>query len=63
MAAALLLVGLAGAPPSSAQFGPPPDTPVVVAPVVARPVRDEVTFIGTVEPNGRLPAGGPGHGA
>ena len=49
--AVLFLLGLLGAPPALAQFGPPPDTPVVVARVAARPVKDEVTFIGTVEPD------------
>jgi RND family efflux transporter MFP subunit len=51
VAAASVLGGLLGVLPTEAQFGPPPDTPVVVAPVVARPVRNEVTFIGTVEPD------------
>ena len=51
LAGVLLLVGLLGAPPSHAQFGPPPDAPVVVVRVAARPVKDEVTFIGTVEPD------------
>jgi HlyD family secretion protein len=48
---ALLLASLLGAPPTRGQFGPPPDVPVVVVRVAARPVRDEVTFIGTVEPD------------
>jgi HlyD family secretion protein len=33
------------------QFGPAPDVPVVVARVAERPVSEEVTFIGTVEPD------------
>jgi hypothetical protein len=68
---ALLQAGLLGPIPSGAQFGPTPDGPVVVARVAARPVKDEVTFIGTGAfarawngrlPNGRLPAGGTGSG-
>jgi RND family efflux transporter MFP subunit len=51
IAFASVLAGCVGVLPARAQFGPPADTPVVVAPVVARPVRDEVTFIGTVEPD------------
>jgi HlyD family secretion protein len=52
LAGAVLLLGsLLGPSPSGAQFGPPPDVPVVVARVASRPVRDEVTFIGTVEPD------------
>jgi RND family efflux transporter MFP subunit len=53
-AGALLLGSLLGALPSGAQFGPPPDVPVVVARVAARPVKDEVAFIGTVEPDRRV---------
>jgi HlyD family secretion protein len=37
--------------PAHGQFGPPPDVPVVVVQVAERPVRDEVTFIGSVEPD------------
>ena len=51
LVAALVLAGCLGALPSSAQFGPPPDVPVVTARVASRPVKDEVTFIGTVEPD------------
>jgi HlyD family secretion protein len=51
VAALLLLASLLATTPSGAQFGPPPDVPVVVARVATRPVRDEVTFIGTVEPD------------
>jgi HlyD family secretion protein len=51
LVAALLLGGFLGALPAGAQFGPPPDVPVVVARIAARAVRDEVTFIGTVEPD------------
>ena len=51
LVAALTLIGLLAGSPSRAQFGPPPDVPVVVAPAAARPVKDEVTFIGTVEPD------------
>jgi HlyD family secretion protein len=49
--AAVLAAGSPGAPPARAQLGPPPDVPVVVARVASRPVKDEVTFIGTVEPD------------
>jgi HlyD family secretion protein len=51
LVAVLLLVAFLGAPPSTAQFGPPPNVPVVVARIAARAVREEVTFIGTVEPD------------
>jgi HlyD family secretion protein len=47
----LLVVGVLGALPARGQFGPPADVPVVVARIAARPVKDEVTFIGTVEPD------------
>jgi HlyD family secretion protein len=42
---------LLGAAPALGQFGPPPEVPVVAVRVAERPVRDEVTFIGTVEPD------------
>jgi HlyD family secretion protein len=54
-AAAAAGTWLAATPPALTQpgrpGGPPPDVPVVVARAVERPVRDEVTFIGTVEPD------------
>jgi multidrug efflux pump subunit AcrA (membrane-fusion protein) len=50
LAAAALLACLA-AGPAPAQFGPPPDVPVVVGRVAERAARDEVAFLGTVEPD------------
>lgn len=51
LAGALLVFALGVAAPTHAQFGPPPEVPVVVIRVAERPVRDEVTFIGSVEPD------------
>jgi HlyD family secretion protein len=51
LAVALLLASLLAAPPARGQFGPPPDVPVVVVLVAPRAIREEVTFIGTVEPD------------
>jgi multidrug efflux pump subunit AcrA (membrane-fusion protein) len=48
---AVVLVALLAAAPARGQFGPPPEVPVVVVRVAERPVRDEVSFIGTVEPD------------
>jgi HlyD family secretion protein len=50
-AAGPLLSLLLGVAPALAQMGAAPEVPVVVVRVAERPVRDEVTFIGTVEPD------------
>lgn len=47
----LLLSALSGPPPALGQRPPVPVVPVVVAPVTERAVGEEVTFIGTVEPD------------
>jgi HlyD family secretion protein len=46
-----LLSLLLGVAPAVAQPGAPPEVPVVVVRATERPVHDEVTFIGTVEPD------------
>lgn len=47
----LLVSALSGPPPALGQRPPVPVIPVVVAPVTERAVGEEVTFIGTVEPD------------
>jgi RND family efflux transporter MFP subunit len=47
----VVLAGLLAAGPAAAQPRAPADVPVVVARVAERPVRDEIAYIGTVEPD------------